>query len=122
MKHAAAGAAPNPFDVRAMWDVNSGMLGSGDKAYRAWLDGASRMQSEATAFWNGRLGKDVEVLSALGQCANPGEALEVQMKYARDAMADYYEEGQRMMRLMNEVALESGVSVAGSARRAGMAP
>lgn len=121
MKHATAGAAPNPFDVRAMWDVNNGMLGSGDKAYRAWLAGATRMQSEASAFWNGRLGKDVEALSALGRCANPGEALEVQMKYARDAMADYYEEGQRMMRLMNDVAMESGMPPAGYARHAAKA-
>jgi hypothetical protein len=48
----------------------------------------------------------------LGQCKDPAQAFEAQMRYAREAMADYYEEGQRMMGLMRDVAIESGVPTA----------
>ena len=104
MRHATEAAATSPFDVRALWDMKNGSFGYGEKAYRVWLESATRMQTEAAAFWQGRLGKDVAAMTALGQCTNPGEALEMQMRYARDAMADYYAEGQRMMQLMNDAA------------------
>ena len=35
------------------------------------------------------------------------------MRYAREAMADYYAEGQRMMGLMRDVATESGMPMTG---------
>ncbi len=113
MKHAAERAAPNPFDVRAMWDTNGAAFGVGDKAYRAWLDGATRWQTEATAFCNGRLAKDMAALTTLGRCTDPTQALETQMRYAREAITDYYEEGQRMMGLMRDVAAESGMPMTG---------
>lgn len=112
MRHATERAAPNPFDVRAMWNMNGAGLGYGENAYRAWFDGATRMQTEATTFWNGRLAKDMAALTMLGQCKDPAQALEAQMRYAREAMADYYAEGQRMMGLMRDVATESGVPMA----------
>ncbi len=107
MKHAAPTATPNPFDVRAMWRMADTAFADEESAYRGWLERAASLQSEATAFWNARLGKDVATLTALGQCANPGEAFELQMKYMRDAMADCYTEGQRVMQLMYDVARES---------------
>ena len=113
MKHAAERAAPNPFDVRAMWDTNGVGFGVGDKAYRAWFDGATRLQTEATTFWNGRLAKDMAALTTLGRCTDPTQAFETQMRYAREAMTDYYEEGQRMMGLVRDVAVESGMPMAG---------
>ena len=51
-------------------------------------------------------------LTMLGQCTDPAQAFEAQMRYAREAMADYYEEGQRMMGLMRDVATESGLPMA----------
>jgi hypothetical protein len=118
MRHAAERAAPNPFDVRAMWNMDGAGFGYGEKAYRAWLDGATRMQTEAAGFWNGRLAKDMAALTMLGQCKDPAQAFEAQMRYAREAMADYYEESQRMMGLMRDVATESGVPMAKTARTA----
>ena len=118
MRHAAEVPAPKPFDVHALWDMNNAAFGYGETSYRAWLGGATQMQTEATTFWNDRLGKDVAALTAFGQCTNPGEAFELQMQYARDAMTDCYEQGQRMMRLMRDVARENGMPVGGARRHA----
>ena len=115
MRHATERAAPNPFDVRAMWNMNGAGLGYGDTAYRAWLDGATRMQTEATTFCNERLAKDMAALTMIGQCKDPAQAFEAQMRYAREAMADYYAEGQRMMGLMRDVATASGLPMAKAA-------
>jgi hypothetical protein len=121
MRHAKEAAAANPFDVRALWKIKGTPLDQADTAYRAWLDGATRMQTEAAAFWNDRLGKDVEALGALSKCTNPGEAFEIEMRYARDAMADYVTEGQRMMRMMTDVTRQFGLPATGEAQAASKA-
>lgn len=117
MRQATGAAAANPFDGRALWDVNAAMMGPGGLAWQAWIDAATRMQTEATAFWNGRLGKDVAALTALGKCTTPAQAMETQMRYVREAMGDWYEEGQRMLRIAREAAAGAGMPV-GSARDA----
>ncbi|HQR12849.1 MAG TPA: phasin family protein [Casimicrobiaceae bacterium] len=122
MKHAKSAATPNPFDVRAMWGMTDKVLATEEDGYRVWLENATRMQSELASFWNQRLDKDVATVTAFGQCANPGEAFELQMNYARDAMADYYSEGQRVMQLMNDAAAECGLPAAGGSRWVGKAP
>lgn len=118
MKHATPAATPNPFDVRSMWGMTDRAFGIDEDGYRVWLENATRMQSEFASFWTQRLEKDAATVAALGQCANPGEAFELQMKYARDAMADYYSEGQRVMQLVNDAAAECGLPAAGGARQA----
>ena len=118
MKHAAEKAAADPFDVRALWGMNDAAFGYGENGYRAWLDSATRMQTEAAAFWNDRVGKDVATLTALGQCRNPSDALAMQMEYARDAMADYYAEGQRLMEFMGVTAKDFGLPATSHARTA----
>jgi len=109
MKQATEAATANPFDVRALWKMTGTPMDQADTAFRGWLDGATRMQTEAAAFWNDRLGKDVEVLGALSKCTNPGDAFEIEMCYARDAMADYVTESQRMMQMMSDVARQFGL-------------
>jgi hypothetical protein len=104
MKHAAEAAAPNPFDVRALWDVNNGVAAYGGAAMRAWMDSATRLQADTTAFWTGRVSKDVAAMTALARCTTPAEVMDAQMTYARDAAADFYAEGQRMMRIVNDAA------------------
>ena len=113
MRQATGTAAGNPFDVRRLWDVNAVTPGPGGAAWQAWIDAGIRMQTEATAFWNGRLGKDVAALTALGQCTTPAQALEAQMRYVREAMRDWYEQGQRMARIAREVAAGAGMPVGG---------
>ncbi|MFO1314735.1 MAG: phasin family protein [Burkholderiales bacterium] len=109
MRQATGAAAANPFDVRALWDMNAAPFDAGEGAYRAWMDAATRMQTEATAFWNGRLAKDMAALSALGQCTTPVQALEAQMRYMREAMGDWYAEGQRMLRITRDAAAGAGM-------------
>jgi hypothetical protein len=116
MRHAAEAAPAMPFDVRAMWNMGEAPWGYGEKAYRTWLDGAARMQTEATTFWSERVAKDMAALSALGKCTNPVELMNMQMSYARDAMADYYAESQRMMEWLREPMEELGVPMAGGRR------
>jgi hypothetical protein len=113
MKHAAEAATPNPFDVRALFDMNKGMAAFGGDAMRTWLDGAAKMQAETTAFWTARVGKDVAAMTAFARCTTPAEAMELQTKYARDAMADYYAEGQRLMRFATDAA-KQGMPATGS--------
>ena len=109
MRRATEAAAANPFDVRALWDVNEATLAPGGQAWQAWMDAATRMQTEATAFWNGRLGKDVAALTALGQCTTPAQALEAQTRYLREAMGDFYEEGRLMLRIARDAAAGTGM-------------
>jgi hypothetical protein len=103
MKHEAHAATPNPFDVRALFDATPGAAAFGGDAMRAWIDSATRMQAEATAFWTGRAGKDVAAMNALVRCTSPTEAMQAQMAYAKEAVADFYAEGQRMMRVVTDV-------------------
>lgn len=113
MRNATQVSAANPFDVRALMDAQGGAVAYGQEAAQTWMTSVTRMQTEAAAFWTGRLGKDVAAMTALAQCTSPGDAVEMQMRYARDAVADYYAEGQRMMQLVNEVAVKHGFPVAG---------
>lgn len=111
----ATGAAANPFDTRAPWDMDAAALGPDGLALQAWMDAATRMQTQATAFRSARLGKDMAALTALGRCTTPAQALEAQMRYVREAMGDYYEEGQRMLRITRD-------AVTGAGERGGVAP
>jgi len=69
-----------------------------EKAYRAWLDSAQSAQAEAVDFVNTRAGKDMAVLSEWARCTTPTDALEVQARYASEAMSDYVAQSQRMLR------------------------
>lgn len=113
MRQATGAQAGNPFDVRTLWGANAATLGPGGDVWQAWIDAGIRMQTEATAFWNARLGRDVAALTALGQCTTPAQALEAQLRYVREAMGDWYEEGQRMLRIARDAAAGAGMPVGG---------
>jgi hypothetical protein len=104
MKQANQAPVTNPFDVAAMWNGNPGLAAFGGDAMRAWLDSANRLQAETTAFWTGRVSKDVAAMTAIARCTTPAEAMEAQMQYAREAVADFYAESQRVMRIVGEAA------------------
>ncbi len=91
-------------DIPMVWGVPGPGFEDAEKMYRAWLDGAQRMQGEAVAFFNERVGKDMAMLSDCARCATAAEALEVQARYGSDAIADYVAEGQRMFELMGGAA------------------
>jgi len=121
MRQAIGTAAGSPFDARRLWDVNAATLGPGGEVWQAWIDAGIRMQTEATAFWNGRLGKDVAALTALGRCTTPAQALEAHVRYVREAMGDWYGEGRRMLRIAHEAAAGAGMPVGGARRAHGPA-
>jgi len=100
----------NPFDVWRMFGVEGSQFNFAETAFRAWLDGAQRVQAEATEFFNVRSGKDMAALSELIQCKTPAEALEMQARYAGDAMSDLVAQSQRMFALMSANA-QRGVAI-----------
>lgn len=118
MRHAAEAADANPFDVRAMWNVNSGVMDACGRANRAWLDGVARAGAQTAAFWTGQVEKGVSALAEMGRCKDPGEVLAIEARYASDAMAECVAEGQRLMQLMAEIAQQNGMPSAAPRRTA----
>ena len=93
-----------PVDVRALWDVNGKSLDYAEKAYRAWLDAAGEMQSQAIAFLNDRLEKDTASVTRLGRCRTPVEVMSVQAEYAGNMFADLINESQKMAEYFGKAA------------------
>jgi hypothetical protein len=93
-----------PVDVRAFWDMNGKSFDYAEKAYRAWLEAAGEMQSEAIAFLNDRLAKDSATMVRLGRCKSPLEVLNVQAEYAGHAFADLVNESQKIAASFSKVA------------------
>ena len=85
-----------PVDVRALWDINGKSFDYAEKAYRAWLEAAGEMQTQAIAFLNDRLVKDSEAITRLGRCRSPAEVLSVQADYAGHVFADLVNESQKI--------------------------
>ncbi len=97
-------AHPTATDMRVLWDMNGVSYEIAEKAYRAWLAGAGRIQNEALGFLNGRLEKGLETARELGNCRTPTEYFEVQAKFTDDAVTDWLAESQKMFELFGEVA------------------
>ena len=100
MKHAKHAEVASPMDFYTMLGMHAPPPDFAERAVRAWLDGAQVMQAEATEFVSARAGKDMAALSEWSQCKTPTDALEMQARYAGEALADYLAEGQRMWTLM----------------------
>lgn len=100
MKHVTHAPAAKPIDFYTMLGTDGPPPDFAERAMRAWLDGAQVMQAEATHFVSARAGKDMAALSEWSQCRTPTDALEMQARYAGEALADYLAEGQRMWTLM----------------------
>ena len=103
MKHDTHAEVPKPFDVYALFGTPGLPFGDAEAAYRAWLDDAKAIQAEATEFFNARVGKDMAAFTDWVQCKSPTEALELQARYATDALSDYVTEGQKMLALASRI-------------------
>jgi len=97
-------AHPTATDVGVLWDMNGMSFELAEKAYRAWLAGAGRIQHEALGFLNGRLEKGLETARELSNCRTPTEYFEVQAKYTDAVVTDWLAESQKMIELFGEVA------------------
>ena len=102
MKHNAQVAYP--MDVYGMLGMQAPPFDFAEKACRAWLDGAQSMQAEASEFVSARAGKDMAAMSEWTRCRTPTDALEVQARYASEALSDYVAGSQRMFDLLTGVA------------------
>ena len=89
MKHNAHSQVANPMDVYRLLGMQAPPLDVAEKACRAWLDGAQSLQAEAAEFVNDRAGKDMAALSEWARCKTPTDALEMQARYASEAMSDH---------------------------------
>src|SRR6266498_3763690 len=111
-------AHETPTDSRVLWDINGMSFELAEKAYRAWLASAGRIQNEALGFLNGRFEKGLAVARELTNCKTATDYLEVQAKYADSEMADWLTEGQKMAQLFGEVAKDTALSAEGAVHAA----
>ena len=111
MKHNAHAQTIVPMDVYQMMGMQAPPFDYAEKACRAWIDGAQSMQAEATEFVSARAGKDMAALSELARCTSPTDALEMQARYASEALSDYVAGSQRMFMLLT-AAGQRGAAVA----------
>jgi len=110
-----AGFAPN---VPSFWNVNGEGFGYAERAYRAWVETAGRIQGDTMEFVRNRLEKDAAAVAELGRCRNAVQAFNVQFAYARDAFADFVGESTRMATLLGDVTRETMPYGAGAERPA----
>lgn len=101
MRHAPQAPVANPFAAAGGWN-GTAMDAFGGTTMRAWLAATTQMQAGTAAFWTGRMTKDVAALTALAQCTTPAAAAELQMRYVREAWADFEAEGRRMLRIADD--------------------
>ena len=100
MKHVAHAQVPKPADFYTMTGMQAPPFDFAERACRAWLDEAQVIQAEAVEFVNARAGKDMAVLTEWTRCRTPTDALEMQTRYASEALADYVAGSQRMWKLL----------------------
>ena len=100
MKHNAHAQAERPVDFYTMVGMQAPPLDLAERACRAWLDEAQVIQAEAVEFVNARAGKDMAALTEWTRCRTPTDALEMQTRYASEALADYVAGSQRMWKLL----------------------
>jgi hypothetical protein len=96
-----------PMDLRVLWDMNGTSFELAERAYRAWLAGAGRIQNEAIGFLNGRFEKNLETARQLSNCKTASDYFEVQAKYADVAMSDYIAQSQKLVQLFGELTKET---------------
>lgn len=105
MKHDTHAEVATPMNVYSMLGMQPPTLDFAERAMRAWFEGAQSLQAEATEFVSARAGKDMAALSEWTHCTTPTDALEMQARYASEALADYVAETQRLWGLMTAAGL-----------------
>jgi len=100
MKHDAHARIAEPVDFYTTMGLEVAPFDLAGKACRAWFDGAQVLQAEAAEFVNARAGKDMAAFTEWTRCRTATEALEMQARYASEALADYVAGSQRMWKLM----------------------
>ena len=92
--------------AEVMWNMDPQSIEVMTKPYRAWLRQANRMRDETLRFAQERFKKEIEAAAQLVRCTNPSEAFALQAEFANQMAADYFAEGQKIVELMSEMAVE----------------
>ena len=100
MKHDAHAVVAKPAEFCTMMGLPAPPFEFAARACRAWLNGAQEVQADATEFVNARAGKDMVALTEWTRCKTPTDVLEMQTRYASEALADYVAGSQRMWKLL----------------------
>ena len=97
---------PTVLSAEAMWNIDPQSVEAVTSTYRAWFSQANRMRDETIRFMQERFTNELEAAVKLAGCTNPSDALVVQAAFANKMAADYFEEGQKIVELMGEIAKE----------------
>lgn len=97
---------PPFFDTRTLSGINPESRSYAESAYRTWCEVAGEIQSHTRQFLNNRLAKDQAAIADFVQCKTPIEVFNAQIAYARDAVADYVDEGQKVIAYFGNKATE----------------
>src|SRR5512144_539701 len=93
--------ATTPVTPAGMWSWDGQGFDAIVKTYESWAKDWGALQDESLRFLRHRLERSVEAATSIASCKSPGEALEMQMRYAGDTFNDYMSEGQKMMTLVS---------------------
>ena len=97
---------PAVLTAEAMWNMDPQSFEAVTNTYRVWINQANRMRDETIRFVQERFTKELEAAVKLAGCTNPTEAFAVQAEFANKMAADYFEDGQKIVELMGEIAKE----------------
>ena len=93
-------------NVEAMWNMDPHLIEAVTKVCGAWFSQANRMRDETMRFAHERFTKELDAVVRLARCTNPNEALAVQADFANRTAEDYIAEGQKIVELVGEMAIE----------------
>ena len=86
-----------PLDVRALFGLNDETLEYAERAYRSWQQGAETIQTHALGYWSAEVQKVLDAMKQMSECQTAAEAMNVQSRYATEAMQTLVAEGRKMM-------------------------
>ncbi len=92
--------------AQTMWSWNGPSIDTFFNAYENWAGDMARMQDESLRFLRRRMSRNLENATSLATCKSPADALELQMRFAGDAISDYMSEGQKMVSLFGRAAAQ----------------
>ena len=85
--------------------LTGSMTNSVTYATQAYLDGATKLNSEMIGFLGDRWRRDVDFVQSLARCENWTEAAALRQDWAHRAAQDYFAEATKLFRLASKSAL-----------------
>lgn len=70
-------------------------------AYERWTDGWFRVQDESLRYCQHVWTRNLDAVTHLAACNDPAVALELQWRYANEAIDDYFDESRRLVAMLD---------------------